>query len=99
MAEQAQKPQQPPQQAKPSPVPEPGKKRQVTLDQILDGLSGVPLILDEDNDSITLKTRDFALIMVGILEISDLNLFRAVLRRRRDSGRFGDGIAVDSQTQ
>jgi hypothetical protein len=94
MAEQAQKNQQQPQQPKQGPAPA-QKKQQITLDQILAGLSNLPLLLDEDNEEITLSTKSFALMFVGVLEIDDANLLRALLRRRRVSARFEDALEVN----
>jgi len=98
MAEQAKNQTQNNQQPQ-QPKPAPGPKRQVTLDQMLDAVCNMPAVLDEDNDEITLKTKDLALFVVAMLEISDLNLLRAVLRRRRDNSRFHDAVEMQPTNQ
>ena len=88
MSSDAQKPPVNGQQPKPQAVP----KEPLTIDHILAQLSKLPLLYDEDNDEITVSTRNFALLFVSVLEINDANLLRALLRRRQVSSKFEEAF-------
>jgi len=97
MAEQAKQPQNSQQPTKPQAAPAPPKK--VNLDNVLDSLfDTLPMVLDEDAGTITIKTKDFGLMALSFMGLGDIDIFTTFLRRRQQNAKFNQPIEYD-QTQ